>query len=263
MRVSRVHVVQPYCSPGKIVHKLAAEGTVTSKATVMRDLRVMGYRALRRPTGPTFFVGDAQRRVAFSRHMLRLLGQGVSVVFSDEKYCSSNDGGSGYQWCQPGERAAVRGYEKWSSKVHVWGLVGIGIKVLVILPHDQRVNAKVYVKKCLRPNLGVIRGVQGRMFMQDGASAHTAKDTKKFLDSNRVKVLDWPPRSPDLNPIERMWAILGAKLEGCGATSVAEMERAVLRAWASIPQSTIDSVVASFTPKLQECIAQNGELVRG
>ena len=39
------------------------------------------------------------------------------------------------------------------------------------------------------------------IFMQDGAPCRRSKVAKTFLAENRIKVLDWPGNSPDLNPI--------------------------------------------------------------
>lgn len=263
LRASRVLVLQPYNSPRKIAAALRAEGVAVSRATVERDLTASGFRARRRPIGPTFFVGDAEKRVAFARGMLpRLRRPGCDVLFSDEKYCCSNDAGGAWQWVQAGQRAEVRGYEKWAAKVHVWGMIGVGVKVLVILPSTERVNAELYIRQCLTPHLQTIRG-EGRVFMQDGAAAHTAKITTKFLEKKKVRWIEnWPPRSPDLNPIERLWAVLGKKIEGSGARNQAEMAAVVRTAWGSIPQSTIDRIVLSFRPKLEECVRNGGELVR-
>lgn len=45
----------------------------------------------------------------------------------------------------------------------------------------------------------------GLLFMQDNASIHTARKVREWFEETGIDVLEWPPYSSDLNPIEHLW----------------------------------------------------------
>ena len=50
------------------------------------------------------------------------------------------------------------------------------------------------------------------LFQQDNAPIHNTKSMKQWFKQQIFDLLQWPAQSPDLNPIEHMWALVKKRL---------------------------------------------------
>ena len=65
----------------------------------------------------------------------------------------------------------------------------------------------VWLKEVLIPNL-----TPGQVLILDNASFHKSPESRRLVESSGCKLLFLPPYSPDLNPIEKCWANMKAKV---------------------------------------------------
>ncbi|GFT48302.1 RNase H domain-containing protein [Trichonephila clavipes] len=69
--------------------------------------------------------------------------------------------------------------------------------------------------------------------------------------------MDWPARSPDLNPIEHVWDFLGRRLAAhtLPPVTIQELRLALQDEWAAMPQQLIDTLILSMGRRCETCLA--------
>src|SRR6185312_17376249 len=81
---------------------------------------------------------------------------------------------------------------------------------------------------------------------QDNDPKHTSRIAKEFLTDHVPKVMDWPSCSPDLNPIENLWAIVKDNVEKRMPKNLKDLEKFMTEEWNAIPESVLNNLVNSM-----------------
>lgn len=85
----------------------------------------------------------------------------------------------------------------------------------------------------------------GFVFVQDNDPKHSAHIVKEWLLYHTKKVLPHPPQSPDINPIEHLWAFMKTKLKDYHISSKDTPKNALIAIWNSIPVEVTKNLVHS------------------
>jgi len=251
-RKPRVQTRKPYGTLSRCRRALwTLHNIPMSKSSVSRYAKKAGLVAKKRPRGPGRYEGDEERRLEYVKKNLQFaLSSCHNVLFVDEKLFDTIDTDR-FSFCRPGDPAEAYERERFPERVHVFGCVGVGFRFLYVFPEKTTIDGKGYWDNCIEPLLKTLKA--GRHLLHDGAGAHKAIEEE--LKKKKVSVVPHPPRSPDLNPIERVWGLLARKVSQYGPLTRAELVTFVKREFAALPVATLDNICRSW-PKMMKSVRQ-------
>jgi transposase len=184
-------------------------------------------------------------------------------VFSDEKKFNL-DGPDGFQFYWHDLRFEKELFSKRQSgggSVMVWGaFCAQGKSELVFLEGKQDSQAYIWtLSEHLLPFIDLKYG-RDCIFQQDNASIHSSRATKDFFVEENVEVMDWPAKSPDLNPIENMWGMLARAVYAQGRQFQTRNDLIVTikRSWDKIGQDLINSLLESMPKRCVSVLELRG-----
>ena len=232
----------------------------TTMCRLRNELRIIW-----RPPLTIQLLTDEQRAGSFlwcTRIRLWLDERQRIIIFSDEsRFCEGPD--SMWVRFRIGEwnDTALRCAAKFPKGVMVWGAIGPGFKSRLILCPDG-VNALEYLRIVF--DSGMIEECDARFgrrnwtFQQDGAPAHTTEGTVHALAERMELMPRWPANRCDLNPIEMLWAIMGARMAGRSFADRHALFAALCEIWDALAMETINSLVADFSRRVDLVIQVRG-----
>ena len=112
----------------------------------------------------------------------------------------------------------------------------------------------------LLPQIEEWFGEQSPVFQQDNAPCHKAVMITNFLNSKEIEVLPWPPYSPDLSPIENLWAMIKNKVHTIAITSQQQLATRINDIWCNDAdiKKACESLILKMPRRIEVCIKAKG-----
>ncbi|KAG8224036.1 hypothetical protein J437_LFUL001113 [Ladona fulva] len=178
------------------------------------------------------------------------------IIFSDEKTFSSSSSGPVLVYRPNNTRFCPRYiWERARSgrfSVHAWAWIcadGPGVCWRI----DGNLNGDKYVQILDNVMLPSVSSIFDENFIFQ-------QNSRRWFQTNHVTCLKWPARSPDLNPIENVWAFMMREMQDANVRprNVNELWEMVKEAWERIPSSLCHNVVNSMSRRLNHVIENEG-----
>ena len=236
-----------------------------SRKTVSQRLASAGLNARVPASKPLISKKNQKARLNFAtEHVVWTEDQWFSVYFSDEsKFNVLGSDGRNYVRRKTGERLSVKCVKKTvkhgGGSVIVWGVISAAGTGPLVRLHG-RINGEVYKQIIRQHALPYLRSssVQSPIFMQDNAPCHSCKKVKSFFTEEELNVMDWAAQSPDLNPIENVWKVIGERAQRKNPKNQDELWKFLELEWSAVTPSFCRKLINSCSKRCQEVIDNKG-----
>jgi hypothetical protein len=97
------------------------------------------------------------------------------------------------------------------------------------------------------------------VLVHDNDGRHGTAKMKEMLNEKISRVVHLPPNSPDLNPIENVWAWMKNKIEKRDVKTEEELRREIERYWKKVPHPMIVNLITSIPQRLAQVRSRKGK----
>lgn len=148
------------------------------------------------------------------------------------------------------------------GSIMIWGsMATTGVGEVFIC--EGRMNSERYIDMLEETLEASFLKLFGEMspnyhFQQDNAPCHKSKRVLKWFKDNQIKILDWPPQSPDLSPIEHLWTVLKTKVAQSKCSSKELLKEKIRTEWNELSSETCKKLVDSMPRRIESVIRAKG-----
>lgn len=208
----------------------------------------------------------------YSNQVMTVPGFASTVLWTDE--AAFTRGGisnihNEHVWSHTNPQASTESSFQHQWRVNVWaGIVGGRLLGPKFLP--QRLNGENYLEHLInyveeQLEEFPLAEYHAMTFQHDGAPPHYARQVREYLNIRfpqwigRAGRVAWPPRSPDLTPLDFfLWGHVKSLVYAVACDTAEEMKDRITAAFLSITPQMLQNAEESVLRRAQTCIHRQG-----
>lgn len=232
-----------------------------SPRSVRRHKAALGYKWRKKRKKARLTEEHKRKRLAWARAHRHT--DWTKWVFSDEKTFSFvYGGGSQFAQIKRGEDIILE-TDKHPAKVHVWWGAGVSA---ICRPYlfTENMTGEIYrtilMSRLRSPLVGpsLIKN-HSLTFQQDNDPKHKARLVQDWLDANVPNwTRDWPPNSPDLNPMENWWNTINRMVNIRKLKNIAEFQNAIRLSCIRFSRDEVQRTIDTMSERIAAVIHNKG-----
>lgn len=272
MRIAEAFVENPHLSLRR-----ASDEHDISHETVRKILKNIKFHPYKIHLVHELNEDDPDRRIEFCERMMQRIDENppflYNIVFSDEATFTLKGEVNRHNcryWTDTNPAWFIDSHTQYPQKLNVWAGI-LNDRLIGPFFIDGNLDARKYedllehqiipkIREIVRDNFDIT------WYQQDGAAAHFGVHVRAYLDEHfprrwigRRGEIEWPPRSPDLTPLDYfLWGYLKSKVYATRPQNLEELRNRILQEAALIDRQMIRKSVEHFYTRLAFCQEAGG-----
>lgn len=243
-----------------------------NRETVRLELRKLGKIYKRRPI-PKQTEDYEKKRLEFIDYLEKNNINGKDILFTDEKMFTFEVDSHKISRISPEMREKQKSFDKEANKLSerpeekfpkkfmvAGGISWYGLTDLIFI--SGKMDGFAYVQSLSYYKRSMKRLNFEGFFQQDGAKVHDAEDSSKTFLKNFNLLQKWPASSPDISPIETVWAFLQQCISQYKVDNIHQLKLLVAYLWYKIPVQYCRSLINRFDHQIKWVKEHNGILYK-
>ena len=249
----------PEMSAQEISQKMLTKGVIVSPTTIRRRFKEFGVAYKVPVAKPLLIENHCRARLKFAQRNIKTNWN--QVIFTDETTFHFFTSKKKF-WTRPQGGIIIRKV-KHPAKLHMWGcFASSGFGKIFFFKNNLNADFLIQIyEEALLPSAKMLfpNDPNGWSLQEDNDPKHRSKKATEWRKQNHITRITWPSQSPDLNPIENVWALLKIKIQKKKCRTIRQLQSVITEEWNSLSVGYAKNLVDSVQRRLLAVKSNQGD----